>query len=64
MITYAPLWITMEEKGVSQYQLKAEGISSSTLVRLKHNEPVTTETLDKLCKILQCTIEDIIEYFE
>lgn len=64
MITYDPLWRTMKEKRVSQYRLKVEGISSSTLTRLKHNEPVTTETLDRLCKILQCTVSEIIEYLE
>lgn len=64
MITYDPLWRTMEEKRVSQYRLKVEGISSSTLTRLKHNEPVTTETLDRLCKILQCSVNEIIEYSE
>ena len=64
MITYDPLWRTMEEKRVSQYRLKLEGISSSTLTRLKHNEPVTTETLDRLCKILQCKVSEIIEYSE
>ena len=64
MITYDPLWKTLEEKEVSQYRLIAEGISRSTLNRLKHNKPVSTETLDKLCRILQCTISDVIEYCE
>lgn len=64
MIRYDPLWATMEKKRVSQYRLRAEGISSSTLVRLKRNEPVSTETLDKLCKILHCTVDEIIEYCE
>ena len=62
MITYDPLWKTLEEKEVSQYRLIAGGISRSTLNRLKHNKPVSTETLDKLCRILQCKVSDVIEY--
>ena len=62
MIKYDKLWITMNRKDVSQYRLLKEGISSSTLNRLKKNERVTTDTLDKLCTILDCRVEDIIEY--
>jgi Predicted transcriptional regulator len=62
MITYERLWKTMVEKDVTQYKLTMQGISHSTLSRLKNNQPVNTETLDKLCTILSCKIEDIIEY--
>jgi Predicted transcriptional regulator len=62
MITYERLWKTMVEKDVTQYKLTIQGISHSTLSRLKNNQPVNTETLDKLCTILSCKIEDIIEY--
>ncbi len=62
MITYDKLWDYMKRKDVSQYRLIKEGISNSTLVRLKRNETVTTDTLDKLCTILECDVEDIIEY--
>ena len=62
MIKYDNLWECMKQKGVSQYRLVASGISHSTLTRLKHNQPVSTETLDKLCTILDCKIEDIMEY--
>ena len=64
MITYRPLWKTMKEKKVSQYRLKVEGISNSTLARLKHDEPVTTETIDRLCRILQCSVEKVIQYYD
>ena len=64
MITYDGLWEVMKEKGVSQYRLKAEGISNSTLTRLKRNEVVTTETIDKLCQILKCEVGDIMKYKE
>ena len=63
MISYAPLWITMEERGATTYTLQVKGqISSSTIRRIKANESVSTNTLDALCKILGCSISDIIEY--
>ena len=62
MIIYDRLWNTMALKGVTQYRLITNGISHSTLSRLKKNQPVNTDTLDKLCGILVCNIEDILEY--
>lgn len=62
MIVYDKLWDTMSLKGVTQYKLITKGISHSTLGRLKNNQPVSTETLNKLCYILQCNVEDILEY--
>ena len=62
MIIYDKLWEYLKKSGVTQYRLNAEGISHSTLTRLKRNQPVTTETLDKLCNILSCKLEDIAEH--
>ena len=62
MITYEKLWKMMQEKSVSQYRLHAEGISNSTLTRLRRNETVNTETVDKLCRIWECDVGDIMEY--
>ena len=62
MIVYNRLWDTMALKGVTQYKLIANGISHSTLTRLKKNQPVNTDTLNKLCTILDCKIEEISEY--
>ncbi len=62
MIVYDRLWDTMSLKGVTQYKLMTNGISHSTLTRLKKNQPVNTDTLNKLCSILDCKIEEIIEY--
>lgn len=62
MIVYNRLWDTMTLKGVTQYKLIANGISHSTLTRLKKNQPVNTDTLNKLCTILDCKIEEIVEY--
>jgi len=63
MISYAPLWKTMEERGATTYTLQVKGqISSSTIRRIKANESVSTNTLEALCRILDCRICDIIEY--
>lgn len=63
MISYSPLWATMERKGASTYTLQVKGgISSSTIRRLKAGESVSTNTLDALCKLLDCKLEDIVEY--
>ena len=63
MISYAPLYKTMKEKGVSTYKLINEyGVSRSLLDRLKHNKPITTVTIDDLCKYLDCRVEDILTY--
>ena len=64
MIIYDRLWDLMEKKGISQYRLVNSGISHSTLARLKKNQPVNIDTIDKLCRILECKVEDIIEYVD
>lgn len=63
MIVFDRLWKTMKEKNVSQYKLISEyGFSRGQLSRIKHNENVNTYTLNRLCEILDCTLEDIAEY--
>ena len=63
MISYAPLWQTMEDKGITKYQLVHHyGFSSNTIRRLQHNEGMNMTTLNKLCLILQCGVLDIISY--
>lgn len=65
MISYEPLYKTMKKKGVTTYKLINEhGISRSLLDRLKHNKPITTVTLNDLCKLLDCRVEDILIYIE
>ena len=65
MISYEKLWATMKEKGVSQYKLiKEYKISTGQLDRLRKNENVNTYTLDQLCRILDCSLDDIAEYRE
>ena len=63
MISYDPLWKTMKERGATTYTLQVKGqISSSTIRRLKAGDSVSTNTLDALCKILQCDLTDIVLY--
>lgn len=63
MIRYDPLWRTMKAKNISQYKLiKDYGIDKAQLQRLRKNMVVKTLILNTLCKILDCKIEDVIEY--
>ncbi len=63
MISYDRLWITLKEKNISQYKLINEyGIDNAQLHRLRHNMVVKTVILDTLCRILDCRIEEIMEY--
>ena len=65
MISYAPLWKTMAEKSATTYTLQYKGnISSSTIRRLKNGESVSTNTLDALCKILDCQLDEIVQYID
>lgn len=63
MISYEPLYKTMKEKGFTTYRLINDyGISRSLIDRLKHNRPITTVTLNDLCTILDCKVEDVMVY--
>ena len=63
MISYKPLWETMDRKGATTYTLRKDGtVSSSSVRRLKENESVSTNTLDAICKILNCDLQDIARY--
>lgn len=65
MISYEPFYRTLKEKSVSTYKLINEhGISRSLLDRLKHNKPISTVTLNDLCSILHCRVEDILVFTE
>ena len=62
MISYNRLWETMEKGKISQYRLIKEfGLSSGQMSRLKKNTYVSTHTLETLCRILDCRIEDVME---
>ena len=64
MISYKPLWETMKEKNISQYQLLKSGIDNKTLDALKKEKNITLLTVEKLCLILGCKPNDIVEFIE
>lgn len=65
MIVYNRLWETMKKKGISQYKLiKDYKVSSGQLDRLRKNDNVSTFTLNQLCKILDCSLDEVAEYIE
>ncbi|MDR2025751.1 MAG: helix-turn-helix transcriptional regulator [Hungatella sp.] len=63
MIVYDRLWETMKKKSISQYHLiKYCKVSAGQIGRLKKNNFVSTQTIDMLCRILDCNVEEIMEY--
>ena len=63
MIDYTPFWKTLEKSNENWYTLtNKHNMSHSTLHRLKHNKDVSTKTLNDLCRILNCNVQDIITY--
>ncbi|MGN0635815.1 MAG: helix-turn-helix domain-containing protein [Acutalibacteraceae bacterium] len=63
MISYDPFWKTLKAKGISTYTLiNKYGISSATIDRMKKGGGITTQKIDDFCLILDCKVEDIIEY--
>ena len=66
MISYAPLWETMKRRGATADTLrngcKEENISGSTVLRLQNDQFVSTDTLNALCRILNCKLSDVAEY--
>ena len=64
MISYEPLFRTMAKKGITSYRLMKLGFPRSTYYAIKHGENVSTHTVNQLCKILKCSISDIMEYIE
>lgn len=65
MIVFDKLWKTMSDKNISTYTLREKcGIDSKTVRRFRANENVETKTLDKLCDVLNCKLENIAEYIK
>ena len=62
-LSYNKLWKLLIDKNINKTQLHEKvGISKSTITKLAKGENVNTEILDKICKVLNCNIEDIVEY--
>lgn len=64
MISYGPLFRTMQEKGITSYRLGKMGFPLSNYHAMKRGENISTHTLDQLCKLLQCRVEDVLEYVD
>lgn len=65
MIVFDKLWILMKERNITQYQLiKKYHFSPAQITRLKRNHNINTYTVNRLCSILGCNVEDIMEYIE
>ena len=63
MIDYTPFWKTLEQSPENWYTLTTKHhLSHSTLHRLKHNKDISTKTLNDLCRILNCSVQDILQY--
>lgn len=66
MITYEKLWQKLNEQNMTTYHLRFKGkyssISSSTVKRLKQNKSVSTNTINTICEILECDVQDVITY--
>ena len=61
-ISFRPMRQYMTEHNISYYRLANEGIDAQTLQRIRYDKPISTETLEKLCRILNCQPGDLIEY--
>ena len=63
MISYAPFWETLKKSRESTYTLiNRHHVSSSTIDKLRKNKPVKTTTINDICRILGCKVEEIMEY--
>ncbi|MCI9243599.1 MAG: helix-turn-helix transcriptional regulator [Lawsonibacter sp.] len=64
MISYEPLFKTMKERGISSYRLQKMGFNRATYYSIKSGKSVSTNTVNLLCKLLHCQVENIIAYVE
>lgn len=63
MMTYDPFWRTIEEKNITTYALiNKHGILPDTIQRLRSKKPITTTTIETLCEVINCKVEDIVQY--
>ncbi len=62
MINYKPLFETMSKKGISSYALFKMGFSKATYHSILKGNSVSTNTIDQLCRLLKCSVSEIIEY--
>ena len=64
-VSYKKLWKLLIDKDMKKKDLRiATGMTTTALAKLGKNEHVNTEILAKICKVLECNIEDIVEVVE
>lgn len=64
MISYAPLFKTMAQKGITSYRLEKMGFSRATYYSIKCRNSVSTNTINQLCTLLHCEVSDVMEFIE
>lgn len=64
MISYRPLFETMKKKNISSYRLQKMGFSRATYYSIKQGNSISTNTVNQLCRLLSCSVSDIIEYID
>lgn len=64
MIDYSPLWDTMKSRGFTQYRLMKQGIDNRTLDTLRKGNNITLLTLEKICRILECTPNEVVQFLD
>ena len=64
MIDYSPLWQTMERKGITQYRMIEEGIDRRVLDALRKNKNITLLTVEKICKVLDCEVNEVVTFHD
>lgn len=64
MISYEPLFRTMKERGVTSYRLGKLGFPLSNYYAMRRGDNVSTHTINELCRLLKCRVEDIVEYID
>lgn len=63
MVVYAPFWDTLRKNGITGYALmKHYSIGNGTLYRMRHNKSLSTNTINNLCRLLDCQVQDILLY--
>ncbi len=64
MISYKPLFNTMKKRNITSYRLEKMGFSRATYHSIKKGNGISTNTINQLCKLLNCTVSDIIEFID
>lgn len=65
MVKYDKLWETMKEKGITKYKLTHDyHISKALIHKLMYNQIVSMYTIDRLCNILDCNVEDVVTHYK